>query len=268
MVKRPRRQPGSPTLRDEPSQAPQEAPMPLKMPKRHQLPQEASMLFKKWQWLIKCQKGASVIFINDKTYQTPKRASVYCVNIKWSYTNSPARNSKWWAERDEEPLSLSQANRAHQASSKYNTVLWSNQTKTGSNALIFKRTSTIRRGIRTNNKALTFPMQSVLQKVHHVRNNELIFMYDTQRKAKQTFTWFFLAQISQIPTTSKETGQSKLFWWICKTLFLYIFYFPQPLLVAEDSPKFFTWYVERCLFQGSRHNTDTPTALMLTKCVN
>ena len=87
------------------------------------------------------------------------------------------------------------------------------------NALIFKRTSTIRRGIRTNNKALTFPMQSVLQKVHHVRNNELIFMYDTQRKAKQTFTWFFLAQISQIPTTSKETGQSKLFWWICKTLF-------------------------------------------------
>ena len=145
MVKRPRRQPGSPTLRVEPSQAPQEAPMPLKMPKRHQLPQEASMLSKKWQCLMKCQKGASVIFINDKTYQTPKRASVYCVNIKWSYTNSPARNSNWWAERNEEPLSLSQATRVHQASSKHNTVLWSNQIKTGSNALIFKRTSTTRR---------------------------------------------------------------------------------------------------------------------------
>ena len=38
MVKRPRRQPGSPTHRDEPSQAPQEASMPFKMPKRHQLP--------------------------------------------------------------------------------------------------------------------------------------------------------------------------------------------------------------------------------------
>ena len=123
-------------------------------------------------------------------------------------------------------------------------------------------------GIRTNKQSTHFPMQSVCKKLHHVRNNELIFMYDTQRKAKQTFTWFFLAQISQIPTTSKETGQSKLFWWICKTLFLYIFYFPQPLLVAEDSPKFFTWYVERCLFQGSRHKTDTLTGLMLTKCVN
>ena len=69
-------------------------------------------------------------------------------------------------------------------------------------------------------------MQSVLQKVHHVRNNELTFMYDTQRKAKQTFTWFFLAQISQIPTTSKETGQSKLFDEFVKHFFstFYIFH--------------------------------------------
>ena len=47
MVKRPRRQPGHLTLRDEPSQAPPEAPMPLKMPKRHQPPQKAPTFFKK-----------------------------------------------------------------------------------------------------------------------------------------------------------------------------------------------------------------------------
>ena len=70
-------------------------------------------------------------------------------------------------------------------------------------------------GIRTNKQSTHFPMQSVCKKLHHVRNNELIFMYVTQRKVKQTFTWLFLAQISQIPTTSKRTGQSKLFWWIC-----------------------------------------------------
>ena len=163
---------------------------------------------------------------------------------------------------------LSQVNRAHQASSKHNTVLWSNPTMTGSKCSALQTDVHHQKRYSYQQQSTQFSHAICCKRAHHVRKNELIFMYDTQRKAKQTFTWFFLAQISQIPTTSKETGQSKLFWWICKTLFLYIFYFPQPMLVAEDLPKSFTWHAERCLFQGSRHNTDTPTALMLTKCVN
>ena len=98
VAKRASRQPGIPTHRDKPSQAPpmhppNGRPKCTKRHKRHQC-------FLKNDNASSNAKEASVIFINDKkTHQTPKRASVYCVENKWSYTNSPTRNSKWWAER-------------------------------------------------------------------------------------------------------------------------------------------------------------------------
>ena len=199
-----------------------------------------------------------------KLIKRQKRASVYCVNIKWSYTNSPARNSNWWAERNEEPLSLLQVTRVHQASSKHNTVLWSNRKWLGPNALHFKRTSTIRIGIRTNNKALTFPMRSVAKK--HIISEKMnwysCMIHNVRQKHLPVFSLHKYLRFQPHP---KKQANPNYFDEFVKHFSLH---FPQPLLVAEDSPKFFTWYVERCLFQGSRHNTDTPTALMLTKCVN
>ena len=106
----------------------------------------------------KCQERASVILQNvKKPHQLPKGHQYIVYKITVIICNSPTRRSKMMSRKNDEPLSLLQATRAHQASSKYNTVLWSNQTKTGSNALIFKRTSTIRRYSYQQNKALTFP---------------------------------------------------------------------------------------------------------------
>ena len=100
------------------------------------------------------------------------------------------------SRKNEEPLSLLQATRAHQASSKYNTVLWSNQTKTGSNALIFKRTTTIRRYLYQQNKALTFPCNLFAKSYI---TSEIMKWYSCmirKREVKQTVTWSSLYNIS------------------------------------------------------------------------
>ena len=139
--------------------------------------------------------------------------------------------------RDEEPLSLT----SEQSSSSLIQIQHGTVIQSNNDWVQMLCTSNWRPPSREVFVPITkhslFPC-NLLQKNTSHQKNELTFMHDTQRKVKQTFTWFFLAQIFQIPTTSKETGQSK-FWWIYKTLFLHIFYFPQPMLVADDSTKFF-----------------------------
>ena len=147
--------------------------------------------------------------------------------------------------KNEEPLSLLQATRAHQASSsKCNTVLWWNQTKTGSNALIPKRTSTIKR------HSYLLPMQSVCKNI----TSEIMNCYSCikhRREIKKIFTWSSLYNISDSHYIQDEQDQSNLLN-LLKHFFSTYLYVPQ-LLTAEEALKFLHIIRrERCFIQGSQ----------------
>ena len=131
------------------------------------------------------------------------------------------------SRKNDEPLSLLQATRAHQtSSSKFNTVLWWNQTKTGSNALIPKRTSTIKRQSSPQNKALTSHV-ICLQKVTLRQNKETVFMHYTTNVRQNKYLPVFPCTTFQFPITSKWSRPIPMIWWIFIKHFFSPFCIPQ-----------------------------------------
>ena len=136
----------------------------------------------------------------------------------------------------EEPLSLLQATRArkhhHPDSTWYSEPI---QTKTGSNALIFKWTTTTKRLSYPQTKA-HFPWKSVCKTTRQKQLN-CYSCIKHRREIKQIFTWSFLYNISDSHYIQDEQDQSKLLLNLLKHFFSTYLYVPQ-LLTAEEALKF------------------------------
>ena len=107
------------------------------------------MIFK----IVKCHERASVFYkMTKKFINYQKGISVLCIKWQWIICNLPTRKRKMMShdlliQQWQEFIKLHHPNQ--------NMVLWWNQTKSGSNALIPKRASTIKRHSHQQNKALT-----------------------------------------------------------------------------------------------------------------
>ena len=215
----------------------------------------------------KCQERASVILQNvKKPHQLPKGHQYIVYKITVIICNSPTRRSKMMSRKNDEPLSLVQATRAHQtSSSKFNTVLWRNQD--------WFQCSDPQTDVHLQ-EALVPPEQSTQFPCNLFAKSyitsEIMNWYSCmkhKREVKQTFTWSSLHNISDSHYIQMNRTNPN-----------YLMNFPKhffsPFCISTvcwqlwNHWNFFTCYGERCFIQGSRHNTDAPTALMLTKCVN